>query len=154
MGRTMLQLHPIAVRMLALLVLLAALGVAATAYAGSAGRAQDRARDRAAVSNVAVGAAAAEAWFQDPLGGGGSYRKLDAAGLIRQAPAVSSNVHVTVLAKGSAFCLDDEEAAGHSAYFVGGALGRLHHLGGAVPERATLVHSTTADAAAVCRSLS
>jgi hypothetical protein len=154
MGMTMLQLHPIAVRMLALLALLTALGVAATAYAGSAGRAQERARDRAAVSNVAVAAAAAEAWFQDPLGGGGSYRKLDAAGLARQAPAVSSRVHVTVLAKGTAFCLDDEESSGHSAYFVGGAVGRLHHLAGAVPATPTLVHSTSTDAAAVCRSLS
>lgn len=150
----MLQLHPIAVRLLALLAFLAALGVAATAYASSAGRAQERARDRAAVTNVSAAAAAAEAWLQDPLGGSGSYRKLDPAGLVRQAPSVSPNVHVTVLAKGAAFCLDDEEAPGHSAYYVGGQVGKLHHLGGAAPLKATLVLSQTVDAAAVCRSIS
>lgn len=149
----MIHLHPIAVRLLALLALLAALGVAATAYAGSTSRTQAKSHDRAAVSHVLGAAAAAEAWFQDPLGGGGSYRKLDAAGLVRQAPSVSAHVHVTVLAGGAAFCLDDEEAAGHSAYFVGGAVGRLH-LGGAATETATLVDSKTADAASICRSIS
>ncbi len=154
MGIAMLQLHPVAVRLVALLALLAALGVAATAYAGSASRTQARAHDRAAVSHVLGAAMAAEAWFQDPLGGDGSYRKLDAAGLIREAPSVSTRVNVTVLAGGAAYCLDDEEAAGHSAYFIGGSVGRLHHLAGAATETATLVRSSSADAAAVCRSVS
>jgi len=146
--------HPVAVRLVALLALLAALGVAATAYAASASRTQARDRDRAAVINVGAAAAAAEAWLQDPLGGGGSYRKLDPAGLVRQAPSVSPHVHVTVLAKGDAFCLDDEESAGHSAYYVGGEVGKLRHLGSAATLEATLVRSTTTDAAAVCRSIS
>jgi hypothetical protein len=145
----MLQLHPIVVRLLALLALLAALGVAATAYAGSSGRSHDK----AAASHVRAAAAAAEAWFQDPLGGGGSYRRLTAAELVRQAPSVSANVHVTVLANGAAFCLDDEEAAGHSAYYVGGDLTHVTRLGAAATAAATVVHSTTADAGALCRSL-
>jgi hypothetical protein len=150
----MLQLHPITVRLLALLALLAALGIAATAYAASAGRSLGGARDRAAVSHVGAAAVAADAWLQDPLGGGGSYRKLDAAALVREAPSVSSNVQVAVLAKGAAYCLYDEEAPGHSAYYVGGEVSRLSHLGSAAPLTAVLVHSETADAAAVCRSIS
>lgn len=150
----MLQLHPLVIRLVALLALLAALGVAATAYASSASRSQARTHDRAAVTNVSAAAVAAEAWLQDPLGGGGSYRQLDRAGLARQAPSVSPNVHVTVLAKGAAFCLDDEESAGHSAYYVGGQVAKLRHLGGSATLEATLVRSNTADAAAVCRSIS
>jgi len=150
MGDRMLQLHPIAVRLLAVLVIVAALGVAATAYLASTGRASDR----TAASNVRAAAAAADAWFQDPFAGDGSYRKLDSAGLIREAPSVSSNVHVTLLANGAAYCLDDEEAPGHSAYYVGGEVGRLTHLAGAVTLAPTIVHSKTADAASVCRSIS
>lgn len=150
----MLQLHPITVRLLALLAMLAALGIAATAYAASAGRSQNSARDRAAVSQVRAAAVAAEAWLQDPLGGSGSYRKLDAAALVREAPSVSANVQVVVLANGAAYCLYDEEAPGHSAYYVGGEVSRLDHMGGAAPLAAMLVDSATADAAAVCRSIS
>lgn len=150
----MLQLHPVTVRLLALLALLAALGVAATAYAASAGRSTGGARDRAAVSQVGAAAVAADAWLQDPLGGGGTYRKLDPAALVREAPSVSPNVQVAVLANGAAYCLYDEEAPGHSAYYVGGEVSRLDHLGSVTPLTAVLVHSATADAAAVCRSIS
>ena len=146
----MLQLQPIAVRMLALLVIASAVGVAATAYV----RPNGAKHDKAAVSNVQAAAAAAEAWFQDPLGGGGSYRRLSETRLVHQAPAVSANVHVTVLAGGAAFCLDDEEAPGHSAFYVGGNVGHVSGLGALQPSAATLVHSRTNDAAAVCRSLS
>jgi hypothetical protein len=146
----MLQLHPIAVRLLAVLVLVAGLGMAATAYLSSAGRSQDR----AAVMNVRTAAAAADAWFQDPLAGDGSYRKLDTAGLIHEAPSVSSSVHITPLANGAAYCLDDEEEAGHSAYYVGGAVQQLRHLAGAATLTPTLDRSTTADAASVCAAIS
>ena len=146
----MLQLHPIAVRLLAVLVLVAGLGVAATAYVSTTGRAADR----NAVSNVRAAAAAAEAWYQDPFGGDGSYRKLDASRLLHEAPSVSPNVHVTVLAHGAAYCLDDEEAPGHSAYYIGGLVERLSRLGGAATRTPTLLRSRTADGASVCRSVS
>jgi len=150
MGERMLQLHPIAVRLLALLVFVAGLGLAGTAYVASTGTSADR----NAVSNVKAAAAAADAWFQDPLGGGGSYRRLDPSALVREAPSVSPNVHVTVLAHGAAYCLDDEESSGHSAYYIGGAVGRLTHLAGAATLTPMLLHSRTADAGSVCRSVS
>ena len=67
---------------------------------------------------------------------------------------VSPHVHVTVLAGGAAFCLDDEETTGHSAYYVGGRVARVANLRGATPLQATLVHSTVPDAAAVCANAS
>lgn len=145
----MLQVHPFTVRALALLILFASLSVGATLYVGSVGAAQSR----AASAHVREAAAAAEAWYQDPLGGGGSYRKLSPAALRHEAPSVSPNVHVTVLAGGAAFCLDDEEAAGHSAYYVGGSVGRLHRLGGVATLAPTVVDSKTTDAANVCRGI-
>jgi len=150
MGIRMLQLQPIAVRLLVVLLLVAALGIAASAYLGSVGRAQDQ----TATMNVRAAAAVAEAWLQDPFGGDGSYRKLDARGLVQESPSVSPKVHVTVLANGAAYCLDDEESAGHSAYYIGGDVSRLTHVGAAVTLAATLVRSRTTDAAAVCRSVS
>jgi hypothetical protein len=50
------------------------------------------------------------AWYQDPFGGDGSYRRLSTAALVHQAPAVSSNVGVTVLHGGRAYCISDVEA--------------------------------------------
>ncbi|MGH2933987.1 MAG: hypothetical protein ACRDL2_05655 [Gaiellaceae bacterium] len=147
---TMPQLQPVAVRMLALLVLASALGGAATAYV----RPGTTQHDKAATSNVRAAAAAAESWFQDPLGGSGSYRRLTTSRLVHQAPAVSPHVHVTVLAGGAAFCLDDVEAPGRSAFYVGGNVARVSGLGAIHPSVATLVHSQAVDAAAVCRSLS
>jgi hypothetical protein len=146
----MLQLHPFTVRALVLLVLFAAVSVGATAaYVGSAGRTQSR----AATTHVREAATAAEAWFQDPLGGSGSYRGLGPAALAHEAPSVSPAVHVTVLAGGAAFCLDDEEAPGRSAYYLGGSVGRLHRLGGAAVLAPTAVVSKTTDAADVCRGV-
>jgi len=137
----MLQLRPVA---LALVALLAALGVAATGYV----RSPPRPGDKAALSAVRAAAAAAEAWYQDPLGGGGSYRGLDEPRLAHEAPSVSPRVRVTVLAGGRAYCLDDEEGVGHSAYYVGGEP-RQADLGRIVPFTPTL----STDAAAVCASL-
>jgi hypothetical protein len=97
---------------------------------------------------------ATEAWYQDPYGGRGSFRRLSTAALVGEAPAVSTNVGVTVLAGGRAYCLHDVEARGRSAYYLGGATRLLTHLAGATPYRVTLVHSTAADAAAVCAAVS
>jgi hypothetical protein len=136
--------------MLTLILLVTAAGIAATGYLGGRGAKADT----AALTNVRAAAGAAEAWYQDPFGGSGSYEGLSAAGLAREAPAVSPHVHVTVLARGAAFCLDDEEASGHSAYYVGGDIARVANLGGATQRQATLVHSTVPDAAAVCANAS
>jgi len=147
----MLQLHPIAVRLVAVLVLVAGLGVAATSYLASVGRAQDH----TAVSHVRAAVAAAEAWYQDPFGGAGSYRRLDTAGLIREAPSVSPRVQVLVLANGAAYCLFEEQAAGHSAYYVGGEVDRIRHLADVDTGAATVDHSKAGGgAAAVCHALS
>jgi hypothetical protein len=97
---------------------------------------------------------AAEAWFQDPYGGHGSYRSLSGATLVHEAPVVSAKVQATVLAGGKAYCLADVEGQGHSAYVVGGATSLLHGLAAATPGRITLVHSTSADAASLCAAIS
>jgi hypothetical protein len=136
--------------MLALILLVTATGIVATAYLGGRGTESDK----AALTNVRAAAEAAEAWYQDPFGGSGSYSGLTAAQLAHEAPVVSPHVHVTVLAGGAAFCLDDEEASGHSAYYVGGRVARVANLAGAAALAATLVHSKLSDASAVCANAS
>lgn len=138
----MLGLHPIAIRLLALAALAAAAGAAATRYS-TPGR---QAGSTAALAAVGGAAAAAGAWFQDPWGGDGSYRGMDAAALAHEAPAVPANVHVTVLAGGSGVCLDAEQRTGEAAYYVGGDIraARGIAVGTAV---------AAPDAAAVCSSL-
>ena len=133
-----------------LAVLVLAAGVGATAYLGSPGKAEDA----TALAHVRAAAQAAEAWFQDPYGGHGSYRGLDPAALAQEAPNVSPAVHVTVLAGGRAYCLDDEEGAGHSAYYLGGDVAGVDNANGATPLAATLVRSVVDDAAAVCANAS
>jgi Tfp pilus assembly protein PilE len=140
----------LAIRVVVLSVLTLAAGAGATSYLGSHGKAQDN----AALTHVRAAVHAAESWYQDPYGGHGSYRTLDPAALVQEAPNVSSKVHVTALAGGKAFCLDDEEAAGHSAYYLGGDVASVDNLNGATPFTATLVHSTVDDAAAVCANAS
>ena len=83
-----------------------------------------------AASHVSAAAKAVDAWYQDPFGGHGSYRTLDTAELLKEAPAVSPDVHVTLLAHGRAYCLDDEEGS-HSAYYVGGDIRAIRNLNGA-----------------------
>lgn len=142
--------HALAIRLVVMSVVLLAAGVGATAYLGSNAKAQDA----AALAHVRAAAQAVEAWFQDPYGGHGSYRSLDPAALAQEAPNVSPAVHVTVLAGGRAYCLDDEEGAGHSAYYLGGDVARFDNRNGAAPFVATLVHSVVDDAAAVCANAS
>jgi hypothetical protein len=72
---------------------------------------------------------------------------------MHQAPAVSSKIAVTVLHGGKAYCISDVEGPGHSAYYLGGDTGVLTHLAGTVPYQVTLVHSTGADAAALCTAV-
>jgi hypothetical protein len=141
--------HALAIRVVVLTLLVLSAGVGATSYLGSHGKAQDN----AALAHVRGAAQAAESWYEDPYGGHGSYRKLDPAALAHEAPNVSSKVNVTVLAGGKAFCLDDEEASGHSAYYLGGDVASVHNVNG-TPRTVTLVHSTVDDAAAVCANAS
>lgn len=141
--------HALAVRGLGLVILLLAAGGAIMSSLSG----QARSQEAAARSHVAAAARAVRAWHQDPSGGHGSYRGLTTEALVREAPAVSPEVHVTVLAGGRAFCLDDEEGS-HSAYFMGGDVGRIANLNGATPFAVTLVRSAMTTAAAVCANAS
>jgi hypothetical protein len=138
--------HALTIRIVVLAVMILSIGVGATSYLGSHGKTEDR----AALMHVRAAVTATEAWYQDPYGGHGSYRTLSSTGLRHQAPAVSSKVAVTVIHGGKAYCISDVEGPGHSAYYLGGNAGVLTHLAGTVPYRVTLVHSTGADAAALC----
>jgi hypothetical protein len=142
--------HAVAVRIATIVLLMAAAGLAASSYMSGRGKAADT----KAAQHVQAAVGAAEAWFQDPYGGSGSFTGLDPARLAQEAPAVSPHVHVTVLAHGAAFCLDDEEASGHSAYYVGGRTAKVANLRGAATRQVVLVHSTLTTAAAVCANAS
>jgi hypothetical protein len=142
--------HALAVRIAVLAILVVSAGLGATSYLGS----RDKARDAAAQAHVRAAVNAALAWFQDPYGGRGSYRRLSSRTLAHEAPAVSRNVGVTVLAGGRAYCLHDVEGSGHSAYYLGGDTHLLTDLAGATPYQVTLVRSTALDAATVCARMS
>ncbi|MFL5910052.1 MAG: hypothetical protein ACJ768_05720 [Gaiellaceae bacterium] len=142
--------YGLTIRIVGLSILLLSVGLGATSYLNARARAQDK----KALAHVRAAVLATEAWYQDPYGGHGSFRRLSAAGLETEAPAVSTKVEVTLLAGGRAYCLHDVEGRGHSAYYLGGATRLLSHLAGAAPYRVTLMHSTAADAAAVCAAVS
>ena len=117
-----------------LLVVIVILGIlvaiAVPSYLSFRGNAQDA----AAKSNVRSAIPAAEAWYQDTLHGNSTYTGLNNAGLATEAPGVSPNVLVVVAGNKAAYCLTDTEAAGHSAYYIGGdtaAAGGFTLAGGA-----------------------
>lgn len=141
--------HALTIRVVALVVVILATGAAATSYLGS----RNKVQEGTARAHVAAAAKAVDAWYQDPFGGHGSYRTLDTAQLLKEAPAVSPDVHVTLLAHGRAYCLDDEEGS-NSAYYVGGDFHATRNLNGAQPLTVVLVHSATTNAAAVCANAS
>ena len=103
-----------------LLVVIVILGIlvaiAVPSYLSFRGNAQDA----AAQSNVRSAIPAAEAWYQDTAGGNSTYTGLSNANLAKEAPGVSPKVNVKVLGSGAAYCLSDDEATGHGAYYVGG----------------------------------
>lgn len=142
--------HLLSVRVVLVALLLLTLGVGATTYLGT----QAKQEDALAQARVKTAALAAEAWFQDPFGGHGSYERLSGKALVHEAPVVSSNVQAFSLAGGRAYCLADVEASGHSAYYLGGDTAVLAKLHGLVPLQVTLVHSTGRDAASICASIS
>ena len=103
-----------------LLVVIVILGIlvaiAVPSYLSFRGNAQDAASQ----SNVRSAIPAAEGWYQDSSGGNSSYTNLSNANLAKEAPGVSPKVGVKVLGSGAAYCLYDDEATGHGAYYVGG----------------------------------
>jgi type IV pilus assembly protein PilA len=103
-----------------LLVVIVILGIlvaiAVPSYLSFRGNAQDA----ASLSNVRSAIPAAEAWYQDSAHGNSTYSGLNNAALAIEAPGISPNVGAKVLANGAAYCLWDDEAAGHGAYYVGG----------------------------------
>jgi type IV pilus assembly protein PilA len=103
-----------------LLVVIVILGIlvaiAVPSYLSFRGNAQDA----AAQSNVRSAIPAAEAWYQDTAHGNSTYTGLNNAGLALEAPGIAPKVTVKVLGSGAAYCLSDDEAVGHGAFYVGG----------------------------------
>ena len=144
--------HAPTLRVLVLAVLVLAAGLGATSQLPALGP-NGRAADARAIAHVTAAVQAAEAWYQDPFGGHGSYRGLSSAALMHEAPAVSADVFVRVLAAGHAYCVADVEGPGHSAYEVGGRTGRISSLAGAAASHVTLADGST-DAVTICARMS
>jgi type IV pilus assembly protein PilA len=140
-----------------LLVVIVILGIlvaiAVPSYLSFRGNAQDA----AAQSNVRSAIPAAEAWYQDTTGGNSTYTNLNNANLAKEAPGVSPKVGVDVLGSGAAYCLYDDEATGHGAYYVGGDSTQIHQTSPITPV-ATVTKVNTAGSATgaqtICDALS
>ena len=139
-----------------LLVVIVILGIlvaiAVPSYLSFRGNAQDA----AAQSNVRSAIPAAEAWYQDTAHGNSTYTGLDNAGLALEAPGVSPKVTVKVAAGGSWYCLSDDEAVGHGAYYVGGDSTKITQSNpAAAVATVTKVNGTSATGgASACNALS
>jgi type IV pilus assembly protein PilA len=141
-----------------LLVVIVILGIlvaiAVPSYLSFRGNAQDA----AAQANVRSAIPAAEAWYQDTAGGNSTYLGLTNANLAKEAPGVSPNVKVKVLptATGAAYCLSDDEATGHGAYYIGGDSTKITQPSTPLPvATVTKVNGTSATGgASACNSLS
>lgn len=55
--------------------------------------------------------------------GNQSYRGLSRAGLAREVPGLSPHVRAFALNHGRGYCIDDREARGDVAYYIGGKPG-------------------------------
>jgi type IV pilus assembly protein PilA len=139
-----------------LLVVIVILGIlvaiAVPSYLSFRGNAQDA----AAQSNVRSAIPAAEAWYQDTAHGNSTYTGLNNPGLALEAPGVSPKVLVKVLGNGAAYCLSDDEAVGHGAYYVGGDSTKITQSSpAAAVATVTKVNGTAANGgAAACNALS
>jgi len=141
-----------------LLVVIVILGIlvaiAVPSYLSFRGNAQDA----AAQSNVRSAIPAAEAWYQDTAGGNSTYLGLNNANLAKEAPGVSPKVGVKVLPAltGAAYCLYDDEATGHGAYYIGGDSTKITQPATPLPvSTVTKVNGTAATGAAnACNTLS
>jgi prepilin-type N-terminal cleavage/methylation domain-containing protein len=128
-----------------LLVVIVILGIlvaiAVPSYLSFRGNAQDA----AAQSNVRSAIPAAEAWYQDTSGGNSSYAGLNNANLAKEAPGIAPKVGVDVASNGAWYCLYDDEAAGHGAYYVGGDSTQIvGNTAGAAIAAVTKVNGTSA----------
>ena len=139
-----------------LLVVIVILGIlvaiAVPSYLSFRGNAQDA----AAQSNVRSAIPAAEAWYQDTAGGNSTYTALSNANLAKEAPGISPKVNVKVLGSGAAYCLSDDEAVGHGAYYVGGDSTKItQSTPAAAVATVTKVNGTSATGGAdACNALS
>ncbi|HEV2592930.1 MAG TPA: type II secretion system protein [Gaiellaceae bacterium] len=100
-----------------LLVVIIILGIlvaiAVPAYLSFRGSAQDA----AAKANVRSAVPAAEGYYQ---GHNDSYTGLDGTALRTEAPGVGANVTAKPINSGAGYCVDDTEASGREAYYIGG----------------------------------
>jgi type IV pilus assembly protein PilA len=138
-----------------LLVVIVILGIlvaiAVPSYLSFRGNAQDA----AAQSNVRSAIPAAEAWYQDTAGGNSTYNNLSQANMAKEAPGVSPKVGAVVLGSGAAYCLYDDEATGHGAYYVGGDTTKVSPATGWNPSSVTKLGGTSATPGSdLCNSLS
>ena len=139
-----------------LLVVIVILGIlvaiAVPSYLSFRGNAQDA----AAQSNVRSAIPAAEAWYQDTAGGNSTYTGLTNANLAKEAPGVSPKVGVKTLGSNAAYCLYDDEAVGHGAFYVGGDSTKITQTSPVTPvATVTKVNGTSATGgASVCNALS
>lgn len=78
--------------------------------------------------NVRSAIPAAEVWYQDQKGGKQSYARLDRDALQIEAPGISPNIRARASADGRAYCIDDTESTGQSAYYIGGDANGFKHL--------------------------
>jgi type IV pilus assembly protein PilA len=128
-----------------LLVVIVILGIlvaiAVPSYLSFRGNAQDA----AAKSNVRSAIPAAEAWYQDATNNPtpSSYTGLTAAKLALEAPGVSPKVGVKVLGSGAAYCLWDDEATGHGAYYVGGDSTKITDTNSPIATYSSVTGATT-----------
>ena len=138
-----------------LLVVIVILGIlvaiAVPSYLSFRGNAQDA----AAQSNVRSAIPAAEAWYQDTAGGNSTYLLMNNAALAKEAPGVSPKVNVKILGSGAAYCLSDDEAVGHGAFYVGGDSTKITQSSpAAAVATVTKVNGTSATGgASVCNAL-
>lgn len=100
-----------------LLVVIIILGIlvaiAVPAYLSFRGSAQDA----AAKANVRSAVPAAEGYYQ---GNADTYANIDGTALRTEAPGVASTVTAEPINSGAGYCVDDTEATGHTAYYIGG----------------------------------
>src|ERR1700756_682003 len=125
-----------------LLVVIVILGIlvaiAVPSYLSFRGNAQDA----AAKSNVRSAIPAAESYYQGP--GSSSYT------------GISPKVGVKSLASGAAYCIWDDEATGHGAYYVGGDTSGITDTNNPLASYSSVTGSTTGatPGATICGKIS
>src|SRR5205085_2582878 len=81
-------------------------------------------------SNVRSAIPAAENWYQDTLGGNGTYAALSNANLTKEAPGVSPHALGTALNTNAGYCIEDSEDGGTTTYsYIGGTIDATKLIG-------------------------